>query len=193
MNHATTGLPDRLTALERGSRRLLIGTGALCLGLVGLTVEGTDLVRNRDDVEARRFVLRDDQGQVRAVLGLNAEQVPSLTFFDDSGRAQMTLNATSDSATGLYLYDEGDLKVALTSPGEGSAALRFLEGGTTVSPGLSPASTPTAPASAPRSPARRVAAPRVVGMPASTREQALSVEPIRRSFRRVGPQLIAEP
>jgi len=80
-------LAGRVAYLERENRNLrrwLVATGlAVCATI--LLGQATAATTTPQVLEARRFVLKDDQGRERAVLGLGADGSARLTFFPQDG------------------------------------------------------------------------------------------------------------
>jgi hypothetical protein len=87
-------LIQRMERLERGNRRwklaaLVLFLSCLVLLLAGFDYPQPNLVKARS-VEARNFVLRDADGQVRARMAIS-EDGPRLTFFDEQGNVVSSL------------------------------------------------------------------------------------------------------
>jgi hypothetical protein len=59
----------------------------------------------RESVEAQNFVLRDERGEIRGVLGLTSAGSPQLVFHDGNHRERVTLALTEDGSSGLALRD----------------------------------------------------------------------------------------
>jgi len=81
-------LTRRLDRLERENRRLKLLGGLAMLGLAALTVMGqTAPTSVANTLEAERFVLRDNAGNVRATLGLRPDGTAALALADDTQRS----------------------------------------------------------------------------------------------------------
>ena len=108
-------LTRRLEAVERDNRRLrrlgvmmLIGVGIL----LGLTT-AIMVVASRHGLpgtvpqvsEARKFLLRDRDGQVRGAWGTNEEGAAQLLLQDRSGRTRVRITVRPDGASGLAFVD----------------------------------------------------------------------------------------
>ncbi len=88
-DHLPQRLPDHLTRrldrLERENRRLKVVGGLALLGMAALTVMGqTPPTSVANTLEAERFVLRDNAGNVRATLGLRPDGTAALALADDT-------------------------------------------------------------------------------------------------------------
>ncbi|MHC4860297.1 MAG: hypothetical protein ACYTDY_09435 [Planctomycetota bacterium] len=91
-------LADRLTRLERENRRLKRIGGVVLLGIVAVVAMGQ---AKRPEVHevlaAKQFILKDGDGNDRAMLYLQAEAAV-LGLFDGEERAVVSLNAGKDGA-----------------------------------------------------------------------------------------------
>jgi hypothetical protein len=86
-----------------------------------------------DVVRARRFELVDAKGDVRAVLGVVADEseasLASLTLIDSAGYPRVVL-ATVDETASLSFWDRGNTAASLGVGEEGYASLAiYTEGG----------------------------------------------------------------
>jgi hypothetical protein len=74
------------------------------------------------EVSARRFVVKDGRGAVRAALGVEAGDVVSLKLFFEGAKEQITVIGGPDA--GLNVYDRrGDLRLQAGTTGDGSPSL----------------------------------------------------------------------
>jgi hypothetical protein len=90
-------LRAELDALKRMNRRLVLAVGALGLVLAGALSARTIAQDRPQTIQARSFVLVDDNGNVRARLETDARGSARLSFFN------------ADGSEGLVLY--GDRQV----------------------------------------------------------------------------------
>jgi hypothetical protein len=128
----TTDLFDkingRLEALETENRRL-----RWTLGVVAAVVfvSAGLLVANRPstkrEVDLRKVVFRDDQGRVRAKLGLGLDGLPGLFFYDDHGNEQVALNIPSDGNSTLQFADRGSPRLTIETTYEGASRVKLLD------------------------------------------------------------------
>jgi hypothetical protein len=108
-------LTRRVEELERDNRRLrrlgtymLVGIGTL-LGLTTSII----VVAARHGMpgfvpqvtEARSFVLRDGDGQIRATLGMNKKGAAQLSLQDAAGRDRVRLSVLDDGSSGVAFVD----------------------------------------------------------------------------------------
>ena len=108
----------RITRLERSHRRrgrlnvLLVVGLAGSLALSGAIVFDPALVRGLTDVggevRAYRYVLEDDDGQVRGLWQLEDDGSVRLSIRDAAGHPRMNLTVLEDGAPGISLVDEAD-------------------------------------------------------------------------------------
>lgn len=114
-NHESEAtLRMRLDRMERESRRLRRASTALLVAfavLVGLGSVGGYIMWQRgttvgaDVVQARRFVLRDGAGRVRAMWGTTDDGSAQLVLQDHDGRPRARLSVLHDGSPGLALVD----------------------------------------------------------------------------------------
>jgi hypothetical protein len=88
-----------------GGEVRLAGAAALALG-AGLLLMRDPLTTNRF-LAAEKFVLTDDQGRVRAVLGMD-EQYTTLRYFTESGQVALDLSGSSDHSSLLLRLEARD-------------------------------------------------------------------------------------
>ena len=141
----------RLEEVERDNRRLrrlgvymLVGVGAL-LGLAAAFV----VVAARHGMpgfvpqlaEAHRFVVRDDEGRLRAALGMSKEGNAQFVLQDEAGRDRLRLSVLPDGGAGVSFVDSaGNSRMVLGLLPDQSASVVMADGGgkTRTVLGLSP-------------------------------------------------------
>jgi hypothetical protein len=123
------------SALRRRCTRLQWGGVAMAVVLVGLAAlpwtlgapanpskAGNPERGNAGDLAARRFLVKDANGAVRAELGIGAGDVVGLRFYFEGTKEQLTLTGGPDA--GLNVYDRrGDLRTQVGTTGDGSPSL----------------------------------------------------------------------
>jgi len=120
-------IPDQLTRrldrLERENRRLKFVGALALLGLGALTVMGqTAPTSVANTLEAERFVLRDNAGNVRATLGLRPDGTAALALADDTQQDRAVLSVTAPGQASVDLSDRaGHLRAGLGVRADGSA------------------------------------------------------------------------
>ena len=110
-------LAERLDRLERAHRRLKLASSAtvlLLLSAIGLGVaaprspqpipEASPIGSVVDEVRAKRFVLVEDTGKVRAVLGAATRGAVSLELLDNDGKVRSVLIVDSNGTPRLELF-----------------------------------------------------------------------------------------
>jgi hypothetical protein len=136
MNPASSQLlAERLDRLERELRWWRRGGLAACLALIALATMGQGLQTTRI-VEAEKFVLKDNKGKVRAVLGNEHQGVPAtpdylsiagqygLHFYDADGRYRAAMREFGDAESWqLELQAKDTPSAAYLTVGDGIAAL----------------------------------------------------------------------
>jgi hypothetical protein len=93
---------ERVESQDRQLRRIVI---ALLLGVVVGAGLGLYASKPPTVVEAREFVLRDDDGNMRALWTTSASGVSSLHLLDRAGAAHASLSVTPKGAPRLALVD----------------------------------------------------------------------------------------
>lgn len=118
-------IADRLERIERENRILRWVGSAMFVGLlvVMATLMGPS---GRRALDAESLELRDRQGVVRARLGLDRDGFPKLAFLDPRGMDQMVLSSV-DNASGMELYDRGQLRVSMSAGPDGSSTLHLFD------------------------------------------------------------------
>lgn len=119
-------LAERVGDLERQNRLLKRIGVLLMMGSAVLIVVGTGLVKAPRQVEAQQFIVRDESGRVRARLAANRDGTPSLVLLDDQGRELVGLRTLPDRTSMLNFSSQNELRMALTSGSDGSAALNIF-------------------------------------------------------------------
>src|SRR5690606_41369765 len=107
----------RLEAIERENRRLRRLTGILLAGLailLGLTasllvVYARQASATADVVQAQRFVLRDQDGLIRAILGVQPDGSTRFALQDRDGRPRLQLTLLGDGSPGVALKDREEI------------------------------------------------------------------------------------
>jgi hypothetical protein len=158
-NASATPTPDspdrvlvrRMEEVERDNLRLrrmglymLVGVGAL-LGLAAAFV----VVAARHGMpgfvpelaEAHRFVVRDDEGRLRAALGMSKEGNAQVVLQDERGRDRLRLSVLPDGGAGVAFVDStGNSRMVLGLLPDQSASVVMADGGgkTRTVLGLSP-------------------------------------------------------
>jgi hypothetical protein len=129
-------LGRRVDELERENRKLRRnGSLVVGLGVMMLLATVTLLVSLRagagqvaDAVEAHRFVLRDTDGHVRAVLGLTQDGASRLVLQDRDGRERLRLSLLADGSPGVSFADrEGRTRVVLGLLPDETSSLVFAD------------------------------------------------------------------
>ena len=116
---------DSLAQLEARVRWLTALVTFLSLGFVGLLV--WEFFPRQPVVEARRFVLRDDEWRRRAELGFRDDGSPTLRLLNPEGKTRATLYLPSDGGGTLRLSDtRGSERVRLGLRSDGTPALALL-------------------------------------------------------------------
>lgn len=111
MNSTSISVEQRLKRLERNNRWLTGALVALCLVIAVLGATGP--AKNDDTVRGRQIELIDENGAVRAKLGLDDAGEVGLYLFDASLRERLSLSNGAEE-TALYLRDDaGDIRVGV--------------------------------------------------------------------------------
>lgn len=113
---------NRLDQLERDNRRLRRYTTTMLVVVAMVLGLGTALVwysvrsglpGSPVTVSARQFVLRDSDGNVRGVWGLDDSGAVRLSLSDAGERQRVRLSLLRDGSAGLSLADSADRKLAV--------------------------------------------------------------------------------
>jgi len=138
-SNANAQLIARITGLERAHRRRGFMSGLLLIGFVGsLALSGAiifdpALVRGLteigSEVRARRFILEDDQGNLRGLWQIDDAGTVRLSIHDPTGRPRMNLAVLADGAPGMSFADESDRRrIVLGLLPDETATLVFADG-----------------------------------------------------------------
>lgn len=142
-------LGRRVDELERENQKLrrngliMLGGVALMLLLTTVTLISMRISANAvaEVVEANRFVLRDSDGHVRAVMGVNQDGSARVALQDRDGRERLRLSLLADGSPGISFTDrEGKSRAVLGLLPDETSALVFADrwGKTRAVLGLSP-------------------------------------------------------
>jgi hypothetical protein len=124
-------LERELTLAKRHNRWLLALAGTVVLTLVlarvfsgdSNTAQAQGKGSDGKIIVANRFVLEDERGKKRAVLGTDKGDA-SLAMSDENGKLRVLLNV-SNNEVGLAVYDEGKNPRAVISAGKDDASLNL--------------------------------------------------------------------
>ena len=131
MDSTTNVLTERLERLEhqqvklqRSNRRLRMMTGAMLLFSGAMVLMAQNTPEIVDSVDARQFVLHDNGGKVRAVLGMTDDGAVGLNLVDSKDRSRITLDVASNGTPGLDFFDQdGKMRATLAMGPEGNAGV----------------------------------------------------------------------
>ncbi len=126
MNRIISDLPDlaqRVEKLEKANRRLKLA-GVLALALVGCSLL-LGAASPKRTVEAEEFILRDANGEVRAILHMKPNG-PGLLFYDANGESRVALAVTRLGPM-LALFDANRKTRALLGINENEPRLVFFD------------------------------------------------------------------
>jgi hypothetical protein len=119
---------ERLDGLERQNHRMLWIVAGLFLTSVVIAAEMRRTMSPRPGVvEAKQVVIRDKEGRLRGVFGLDATEQPGLKMFDGNGREQVALEIPCENSSTLAFFDRGETRLLLDSSADGSSALRLYD------------------------------------------------------------------
>jgi hypothetical protein len=110
-NPTLESVVQRLAAVERQNRffkRLVTGGLVAVLLLLGMSL----LVSRYGTVEAREFVVRDGEGNRRAVWTTTSQGISVLHLLDRAGAARATLSVTPEGDPTLALTDHDERSLA---------------------------------------------------------------------------------
>jgi hypothetical protein len=126
-------LSRRVDELERQNRDLrrsgkLMVAAVLALFAVTLIVLRGAVGGVAESVEARRFVLRGADGQIRAVLGTTPDGASRLALQDGEGRERLKLTMLADGSPGMAFADrDGRSRAVLGLLSDETATLAFAD------------------------------------------------------------------
>jgi len=116
---------DRLARMEARVRWLSALATFLSLGFVGLLV--WEFFPRSPVIEARRFVLRDDEWRRRAELGFRDDGSPGIKLFNPDGRTRAAFYLPNDGAGTLRLSDaQGTERMRLGLRADGTPSLALM-------------------------------------------------------------------
>ncbi|MBI4642119.1 MAG: hypothetical protein HY731_15635 [Candidatus Tectomicrobia bacterium] len=124
-------LGRRLDRLERENRwwRIFGSVSVVVLGLL-LLMGATRSQKGDipDEIQAKRFVVMDQAGKLRAKLASGVDGTTSLVFFDQDERLRATLAVGANGTTGMGFVDQsGKRRVTLAVAGDGTIGLGFSD------------------------------------------------------------------
>lgn len=120
-------LERRLRRVERDNRVLRRAGAVLVIGVAAVMLMGQTVLHRRA-VESEAFLVRDAQGQVRAMLKALENGTVGLSFYDQAGVARAWLRVLTDGTPGLVLSDEsGQVRTMLNVQGDGLVGLLFYD------------------------------------------------------------------
>ena len=110
---------ERLDKLERQNRQMKICGGLVILPLAAVFLMGQSASNRK--IEASEFVLKDQQGTVRAKLFMEHDGA-SLSFYDSGSVRRINLTQPNPNVAGLFLYNDpaekyGGAEMMLTPDG----------------------------------------------------------------------------
>jgi len=112
---------NRLLRWSRGINFLLV---AVLVGVGVLQYNGWDYVQGKT-VSAESFLIKDDNGIVRAELGA-VNDVPRLALFDDQGNPRAAM-AVTDGEPGFHIYDDKGFRRAVIGLNEFGPRMVFMD------------------------------------------------------------------
>lgn len=126
LDFETQQLRQRIERLEEGVRRR-DGPGPLqpLPGPVPPAVAGT---HSAAEFTARRFVVEDAEGRIRAVLADSARYGPMLALLDESGDLRVLVAQGGPDSAGLEVLDAAGASRIRLSLEDGEPALRLYDG-----------------------------------------------------------------
>jgi hypothetical protein len=121
-----TTVEARLEALERECRMLRGGLGAVLLAGAAVVLMGQSPTPRpeRNVIAAQHFIVHDETGQNRAVLGMNANGGVGLTLM---GQTQVRIGVNLDSAGITLLDGNGKMRLSLGMRADGSEGVTLLD------------------------------------------------------------------
>lgn len=126
-------LERELARVKRDNRRMIIVGMGIVLGVLALWVvfgSPVSVARAQEEgadktvIRAHEFVLVEEQGETRAILGLS-EFGPTLEMYNEQGEPRVTLDS-SEFRTRLALYDKWGERGAVLYAGIGESGLEMF-------------------------------------------------------------------
>jgi hypothetical protein len=127
---ATISAEELQTRLERWERekRHMLGLGVVILTIcAAMAMHGGRWGRRAKVVEAETFLVRDQEGQVRARLSIQKDGSPELALLDKAGQHQFLIQGLADRSATLHLYDQGHVRIALSALSSGAASMNLYD------------------------------------------------------------------
>ena len=121
----------KLDDLRRSNRRLKAAIGSLVLVGGPLITMAQASPSTSGLTDAREFVLWDDSGRIRAVLGTSPDGAVGLSLDDANGRTRVTLDVDHSGSPGLDLIDQNGKRraiISLSKDGDPGAGLYDSQG-----------------------------------------------------------------
>lgn len=123
------GRIERLERRNRGLGGVTVASLVTALTAAGASFHATSQPQSLDEVEARRFTLRDPEGTVRATLMIGEDGGATLYFPDRDGVPRATLGVSANGTPALAMTDtDGTLRAALSVSPDGAASVGFFDG-----------------------------------------------------------------
>ena len=104
-------IEERLVKMEikvKRNNRILLAAVLLAAVLLALGATTPGAGSREDTVEAKRFILLDDNGKIRATLDM-FEDGPMLGLFDENGRLRIGLGVRKDRPKITLLDENGEM------------------------------------------------------------------------------------
>jgi hypothetical protein len=119
---------ERIDGLVRQNHRLQWIVAALFLASVAVAAEMRRVMSPRAGViEAKQLVIRDKEGRLRGVFGLDATEQPGLKMYDGRGLEQVALGIPYNDTSNLTFFDKGQTRLILDSSADGGSAFRLYD------------------------------------------------------------------
>ena len=115
---------DRMEKHEHFMKRLLMG---LLFGIVAAVVLFLSVAKGPDVVQAREFVLQDENGNPRAIWTITGNGESGIHLLDQKGTARASLSVNSEGSPALALTDHDEKYVAAMVVTEQGPALALYD------------------------------------------------------------------
>lgn len=114
---------SRLEIVEVRNRLLVFLCCLALIGSISFQVVWAQNAPKEEQIEARRFILKDDAGKVRAVLATTENGAAALVFFDSAGKqhSRLMVGINGDGQPSLQLNDARDTQRAVFGLDEADA------------------------------------------------------------------------